>query len=155
MLKVTRFFRSSGHPGFGLLVAIAIAACSGGLKMTDARDAALDHPNQANTAGEVGSDTIAMAAEDGSSVESADGAAVDAESSPADSDDSVPQVDGRDGAPDMSAERPGTDACINPVEGEACVDGDIPCPTDPCLGCERWECSDGQWYVEWVCGIIC
>ena len=147
--------RDFAQTGFGFLLVIAIAACSGGLKMTDARDVSVKHPDQANAEGEVGGGTLANAAEDGSSVESADGAAVDAESSPADGDDGVPQAAGRDGAPDVSAEKPETVACVNAVEGEACVDGDIPCQIGQCAGCVVWACSDGQWFYREVCGLVC
>jgi len=66
------------------------------------------------------------------------------------------QVERPDGALETSTEMPGTDDCIDSIEGEACVDGDIPpCPAPPCDGCAFWDCSDGHWVLNHACLYLC
>lgn len=143
--------------GVLLLLVVAIAACSSGLKITaaDAGDAAFANADQATTAGDVVGAATNAESDSSSASPDAANAPGDAETSSADGGELGPQTGGPDAEPDASAERPGTDACIEPTEGGACVDDAVPCPRDPCLACSRWECSDGQWVLRWVCLWVC
>ena len=79
----------------------------------------------------------------------------DAQTLPADGDGTLSQIAGLDSAMDTGTEETETDACINAFPGEACVDGDVPCPAPLCDGCAFWDCSDGQWVLKHACLYIC
>ena len=48
----------------------------------------------------------------------------------------------------------GRDACTNVFAGDACVEGDVPCPLD-CMQCLLWECTDGRWILSRLCLSMC
>jgi hypothetical protein len=144
------------NTGLGFMVAIVVAACSGGLRTTgpDARDATLANPDEGTAAGDVGHDAVATNGESGGSVEKPEAASAmrDVEFSSVDGHEIGTQTNRQDGALDTST---GTDGCSNVAEGDACVEGDVPCPPHGCLDCASWKCSGGRWVLHMDCLWIC
>ena len=141
--------------GLTFTVAILVAACGGGLRVTgaDARGDGFANPEEGRTVGDVEPDAVTSNSESDGSIDGSDaaGAVWAAECSPVDGDKIGPQVETGDEAQDTLT---GTDACINIIPGDACVAGDVPCPLE-CMLCVRWECTDGRWVLSRLCLLMC
>ena len=137
--------------GLTFTVAILVAACGGGLRVTgaDARGAGFANPDEGPTVGDVEPDAVTSNSESDGSIDSSDAADAvwAAECSPVDGDEIGPQDEAQDTIT-------GRDACINIIAGDACVESDVPCPRE-CMQCLRWECTDGRWVLSRLCLSMC
>jgi len=137
--------------GLSFTVAILVASCGGGLRVpeADARGDRFANPDEGPTVGDVGRDAVTSNSESDGSIDSSDAASAvwAAECSPVDGD----EIDPPDEAQDTIT---GRDACINIIEGDACVEGDVACPLE-CIQCLHWECTDGRWVLSRLCLSMC